>query len=80
MFFPPDCSSSHATQQLGHRRTRSYTPRTNGKAERFVCTMLREWAYGAAFPSSAHRTRALERWLRYPIGTVVIADSAEPHR
>jgi len=52
-------------EQLVHRRTRPYTPRTNGKAERFIRTMLREWAYGPAFPSSAHRTAALERWLHY---------------
>jgi transposase InsO family protein len=52
-------------QRLVHRRTRPYTPRTNGKAERFIRTMLREWAYGVAFPSSAHRTAALERWLHY---------------
>jgi transposase InsO family protein len=52
-------------QRLVHRRTRPYTPRTNGKAERFIRTMLQEWAYGPAFPSSAHRTAALERWLHY---------------
>jgi transposase InsO family protein len=52
-------------QQLVHRRTRPYTPRTNGKAERFIRTLLREWAYGPAFPSSAHRTTALPRWLHY---------------
>jgi transposase InsO family protein len=52
-------------QHLVHRRTRPYTPRTNGKAERFIRTLLREWAYGPAFSSSAHRTAALERWLHY---------------
>jgi transposase InsO family protein len=52
-------------QRLVHRRTRPYTPRTNGKAERFIRTMLREWAYGPAFASSAHRTAALDRWLHY---------------
>lgn len=52
-------------QHLVHRRTRPYTPRTNGKAERFIRTMLSEWAYRAAFPSSGHRTAALERWLHY---------------
>lgn len=52
-------------QRLVHRRTRPYTPRTNGKAERFIRTLLREWAYGPAFPTSAHRTAALERWLHY---------------
>jgi transposase InsO family protein len=52
-------------RRLRHRRTRPYTPRTNGKAERFIRTMLAEWAYGPAFPSSAHRTAALDRWLHY---------------
>jgi transposase InsO family protein len=51
--------------RLVHRRTRPYTPRTNGKAERFIRTLLGEWAYGPAFPSSAHRTAALGRWLHY---------------
>lgn len=52
-------------RRLVHRRTRPYTPRTNGKAERFIRTMLHEWAYGPAFHSSAQRTTALERWLHY---------------
>ena len=51
--------------ELGHRFTRPYTPRTNGKAERFIQTLLREWAYAVAYPSSAHRTAALDRWLHY---------------
>ena len=50
---------------LGQRFTRPYTPRTNGKAERFIQTLLREWAYAVAYPSSAHRTTALVRWLHY---------------
>jgi len=51
--------------RLVHRRTRPYPPRTNGKAERFIRTMLGEWAYGVAFSSSAPRTAALDRWLHY---------------
>jgi transposase InsO family protein len=47
-----------------HIRTRPYTPRTNGKAERFVQTMLREWAYGRPFASSYRRRAALPAWLR----------------
>jgi transposase InsO family protein len=39
--------------------------RTNGKAERFIQTMLREWAYAAVYRSSEHRTRAPPAWLRY---------------
>jgi transposase InsO family protein len=50
---------------LSHRFTRPYTPRTNGKAERFIQTLLREWAYAIAYPSSVQRTIALDRWLHY---------------
>jgi transposase InsO family protein len=46
-----------------HLRTRAYRPRTNGKAERFIRTMLGGWAYGAIYGSSAERTRALAGWL-----------------
>jgi transposase InsO family protein len=52
-------------RRLNHRRTRPYTPRTNGKAERLIRTMLGEWAYGPAYPTSAHRMAALARWLHY---------------
>lgn len=54
-------------QQLGvvHKRTRPYTPRTNGKAEAFIGTALREWAYRYAYPTSLHRTRALPGWVRW---------------
>jgi transposase InsO family protein len=48
---------------LRHLRTRPYRPRTNGKAERFIRTMLGSWAYGAIYGSSAERTRALAGWL-----------------
>jgi transposase InsO family protein len=50
---------------LRHLRTRPYTPRTNGKAERFIQTLLREWAYGKAYATAARRRRALAPWLRY---------------
>ncbi len=51
--------------QLGlkHLRTQPYRPRTNGKAERFIQTLLREWAYGQRFQTSIHRTAALKPWL-----------------
>lgn len=48
---------------IRHIRTRPYTPRTNGKAERFIQTLQREWAYGATYPSSKARNRDLPRWL-----------------
>jgi transposase InsO family protein len=51
--------------RLGHHRTRPYTPRTNGKAERFIQSMLREWAYGRIYRSSAQRALDLPRWLRF---------------
>jgi transposase InsO family protein len=50
---------------LGQRFTRPYTPRTNGKAERFIQTLLREWAYRMPYASSAQRTAVLTRWLHY---------------
>jgi transposase InsO family protein len=53
------------THRLDHIRTRPYRPRTNGKAERFIQTMLREWAYAATYRTSDHRRRALPAWLRY---------------
>jgi transposase InsO family protein len=54
-----------ACRQLGlrHLRTRPYRPQTNGKAERFIRTMLEGWAYGPIYGSSQERTRALDGWL-----------------
>ena len=54
-----------ACQALGlkHIRTKPYTPRTNGKAERFIQTLLREWAYGLSHPTSEARNADLPRWL-----------------
>jgi transposase InsO family protein len=48
---------------LRHLRTRPYRPRTNGKAERFIRTLLAGWAYGAIYGSSQERTQALDGWL-----------------
>jgi transposase InsO family protein len=48
---------------LRHHFTRPYTPRTNGKAERFVQTALREWAYARAYTRSSYRIAELPRWL-----------------
>jgi transposase InsO family protein len=48
---------------LKHIRTRPYTPKTNGKAERFIQTSLREWAYARPYPTSEHRKQALQPWL-----------------
>ena len=51
------------TRHLRHLRTRPYTPRTNGKAERFIQTCLREWAYARPYPTSARRAAALPAFL-----------------
>lgn len=48
---------------LKHRFTRPYTPRTNGKAERFIQTALREWAYVRAYQNSKQRSQELHSWL-----------------
>jgi transposase InsO family protein len=54
-----------ACRDLGikHIRTKPYTPRTNGKAERFIQTALREWAYAQAYPTSERRAEQLPIWL-----------------
>jgi transposase InsO family protein len=49
--------------RLKHVRTRIYTPRTNGKAERFIQTAIREWAYARLYQNSAERIRWLEPWI-----------------
>ena len=65
------CYVSHlfqaAVHSLGarHIRTRPYTPRTNGKAERFIQTSIKEWAYKRAYQSSEERTERLGPWLDY---------------
>jgi transposase InsO family protein len=63
------CYKSHAFRDfcrdrgLRHIRTKPYTPKTNGKAERFIQTSLREWAYAKAYPTSDHRAAELPGWL-----------------
>ena len=61
-----------ASLDLRHLRTRPYTPRTNGKAERFIRTLLAEWAYAQAYRTSLARTRALSHYLGY-------YNTARPH-
>ena len=48
-----------------HIRTHPYTPKTNGKAEAFIRSLQREWAYGHVYPTSSHRAQALPGWLRW---------------
>jgi len=50
---------------IRHLRTRPYRPRTNGKAERFIQTLLAEWAYAATYQDHWHRRRALHPWVEY---------------
>ena len=50
---------------VAQRWTRPYRPQTNGKAERFIQTLLREWAYGQPYTSSLARQAVLPRWLHY---------------
>lgn len=63
------CYKAHAFRDackalgIRHIRTKPYTPRTNGKAERFIQTALREWAYAHAYPNSDQRAAELPIWL-----------------
>lgn len=51
--------------RLRHLRTKPRRPQTNGKAERFIQTLMREWAYARVYASSAQRTAQLPAWLRF---------------
>jgi transposase InsO family protein len=63
------CSAIHAiacrTLRIRHLRTRPYRPQTNGKAERFIRTLIAGWAYGAVYRNSIERNAALDGWLWY---------------
>jgi transposase InsO family protein len=52
-----------ADRDIAHKRTKPYTPRTNGKAERFIQTSLREWAYLQSYQTSVERTLAMQPWI-----------------
>ncbi len=52
-----------AAHGVAHKRTRPYTPKTNGKAERFIQSSIREWAYAKPFETSADRHAAMHPWL-----------------
>ncbi len=58
-------ASECAALQIKHKFTRPYRPQTNGKAERFIQSALREWAYGWTYQNSAHRTAALASWQHH---------------
>lgn len=59
--FRDACQQMH----ISHRRTRPYTPRTNGKAERFIQTALREWAYATHWENSDQRDQQLHNWTDF---------------
>ena len=62
-YISADFREAVAALRARHVRTRPYTPRTNGKAERFIQTMLRLWAYVRPYNSSDERAAALAPWL-----------------
>jgi transposase InsO family protein len=51
--------------KIKHKFTRAYRPQTNGKAERFIQSALREWAHGIAYQHSSERTAMLSRWIHH---------------
>jgi len=66
----PNCRSklnAHTVsrREIKHMFTRPYRPRTNGKAERFIQSLLREWAYAVAYQTSGHHALALAPWLDF---------------
>jgi transposase InsO family protein len=77
-----------ARGRVRHRRTKPYTPRTNGKAERFIQSMLRECAYQRPFYSSGERRRGLAGWVQHynarrvhaALGTTPLARLTSPAR
>jgi transposase InsO family protein len=60
-----DFAAACAHLRIKHIRTRANRPQTNGKAERFIQTIQREWAYAAVYQTSRHRARALQPWVHF---------------
>lgn len=71
-YLSKDFSAACTAAALKHHRTRPYRPCTNGKAERFIQTLLREWAYRRPYSTSYQRTKRLGTFLRY-------YNTARPH-
>jgi transposase InsO family protein len=61
----PGTAVRAAVEAIGarHKRTRRYRPQTNGKAERFIQTLLREWAYGRPYRTNPKRLERLQGWV-----------------
>ena len=75
----PPPSARRRDLGLRHIRTKPYTPKTNGKAERFIQTALREWAYAQAYPHSDRRAAELPIWLhRYNWHRLAQRDKSKP--
>lgn len=64
-FRSKDFAAACKRMRIKHRFTRAYRPQTNGKAERFIQSALREWAYGIPYNHSFERTAMLERWIHH---------------
>ena len=64
-FQSKDFAAACRAHRLKHSFTRPYRPQTNGKAERFIQSALREWAYGIPYNHSSERTAMLERWIHH---------------
>ena len=64
-FRSKDFASACQAMGITHKFTRAYQPQTNGKAERFIQSALREWAYGWTYQNSAHRIDALSSWQHH---------------
>lgn len=64
-FRSKDFAQACADLKITHRFTRPYRPQTNGKAERFIQSALREWAYGFIYQNSLQRTDQLDAWIHH---------------
>ena len=64
-FRSKDFAQACADLKITHRFTRPYRPQTNGKAERFIQSALREWAYGFVYQNSIQRTNQLDAWIHH---------------
>ena len=64
-FRSKDFAQACAELRIKHRFTRAYRPQTNGKAERFIQSALREWAYGFVYQNSLQRSDQLDAWIHH---------------